>query len=181
MSKQGLIDTLSNRGYRFDLNQFSEDRLLQLLRESDVLYHQVKKDVSVSNRESITAATVRNGKGKKPEQTAQHVNYGTSGTHAQPEINYNLPRSHSMVGAENAVSVARERVRTSQGDSGRQAAADSPLAYRSGQHAQGERQEGADRGKRKSGPDDEQELKSKTEQERKKKMKEKEIGVFALR
>ncbi|KAI6794785.1 hypothetical protein KC361_g5399 [Hortaea werneckii] len=150
MSKQQLVSTLSNRGYRFDLNQFSADQLLQLLRESNVLYHQIKNDCLNSKPESITAATVQSGKGKEPEQTTQHFDSGASGIQAQPEINSNLPRVHSKVRVEDAVSVAREKEHISQGNSDRQAVAESPPADSSSQLAQGERQEGVLGGKRKS-------------------------------
>lgn len=79
-------------------------------------------------------------------------------------------------------STARERERTSQDISGRQARAGNLLVDRFGEHAPGEPQEeGADRRKRKSEPDDEEELETKMAQERKKKIKDKEIGVFVLR
>ncbi|KAI7462862.1 hypothetical protein KC357_g8360 [Hortaea werneckii] len=170
MSKQQLVDTLSNRGYRFDLNQFSADQLLQLLRESDVLYHQVRKDGIDSKRESITAATVKSGKGKESEQTARHLEYGTSGVEAQSKINYNLPTVHSEVRVEDAVSVAREKEHISHGNSDRQAAAESPLADSSSQHAQGERQKGVTGGKRRSNPISDKESESKVEQGKEKKM-----------
>ncbi|KAI7344585.1 hypothetical protein KC354_g15117 [Hortaea werneckii] len=170
MSKQQLVDTLSNRGYRFDLNQFSADQLLQLLRESDVLYHQVRKDGIDSKRESITAATVKSGKGKESEQTARHLEYGISGVEAQFKINYNLPTVHSEVRVEDAVSVAREKEHISHGNSDRQAVAESPLADSSSQHAQGERQKGVTGGKRRSNPISDKESESKVEQGKEKKM-----------
>ncbi|KAI6833899.1 hypothetical protein KC342_g6544 [Hortaea werneckii] len=169
MSKQQLIDTLSNRGYRFDLIQSSVDQLLQLLRESDVLYHQVKKDVSVSNRESITTATARSEKSNEPKQSAQQLDSGTSGIQVLPGIDFNLPRVHSKQPVEDVGAAAREGAHTSQGDLGRQILGENSLAKSSGREEWGERQQEAEGGKRKSEPDDEEQVENAIGHERKKK------------
>ncbi|GAB1736918.1 hypothetical protein NU219Hw_g288t1 [Hortaea werneckii] len=148
MSKQQLMDTLSTRGYRFDLNQFSTLQLLQLLRESDVLYHEVLKDDIDSKLESITTATARREESKEPKQSSQQLDSGTSGIQVLPEIDFNLPRVRSKEGIEDVASAARERAHTSQGDSGRQVLAENSL-------------------KRKSEPDDEEQAEREIEHERK--------------
>lgn len=161
MSKTQLMRAMTDRGYRFDLNQFSADQLLQLLRESDVLYHQVRKDGVDSKRESITTATARSEKSNEPKQPAAQLHSGTSGIQVLPEIDFNLPRVHSKQGVEDAAASARERAHTSQGDSGRQVLAENSL-------------------KRKSEPDDEEQAEREIEHKRKQKTQKGKVGMWIL-
>ncbi|KAI7294219.1 hypothetical protein KC343_g127 [Hortaea werneckii] len=128
MSKQQLIDTLRNRGYRFDLHQFSTNQLLQLLRESDILYHQVKKDGNECKGESSITAKIMNEKRKKSEQHTQLLGSGALETQVQRKNNISSPRDSSEAELE---SVGREGEGTAQDGQGSQAVAVNPLATRS--------------------------------------------------
>lgn len=173
MSKQQLVETLSNRGYRFDLNQFSAYQLLQLLRESDVLYHQVKKDGNESEGESNTAAKVMNEKSKRSEQNVHRSGSGTSKTQVHPENNISSPL-HSF--EDQPVSRRRERVETFQDGPGRQAVAESSRTTRSGPKNWEEGQKEAKGGDGKSEPAEGERSESDMQRTGKRKMTEKEIG-----
>ncbi|KAI7485772.1 hypothetical protein KC351_g3728 [Hortaea werneckii] len=148
MSKQQLMNILSNRGYRFDLHQFSTDQLLQLLRESDILCDQVRKDGTDPKGESNTTAGILNEKGNNSEQHTQRPGPGAPEMQVQPESNISSPRDSPE---DELVSAEREGEDTFQ--------------YRPDP---AERHGAAERGKRKSDPDEEVQFESNTEHEKKK-------------
>lgn len=175
MSNQQLIDTLRNRGYRFNLNQFSADQLLQLLRESDVLYHQLKKDGNESQGESSTTAKVMHEKRKNSEQHTQIPGSGALETQVQPENNISSPRDSSEVELGSA---GREGEGTVQDGPGGQAVAENPLPTRFSPEDWREGATRAKAGKGKSEPANGEQSESDVQRKGKKKMTEKAIGEF---
>ncbi|KAI7267193.1 hypothetical protein KC345_g8008 [Hortaea werneckii] len=172
MSKQQLINTLRNRGYRFDLHQSSTDQLLQLLQESDVLYHQVRKDGTDSKGESNTTAETLNPKSKESEQHTRRPGPGASRMQVQPESNISSPRDGRE---DELVSAEREGEDTFQNGPGRQTEAEDLPTTRPGRGDWREGPAAAKRGRGRSEPADGGRWESDMRQKGKKKMTEKEI------